>query len=74
MTSRRLWGRGRGRSRTRGSYSSGSVRGTHWLTEDRCNGTLTRVLVGIVEVQDFVRHETILVGAGESYFARAAIR
>lgn len=74
VTSRRLWGRGRGRFRTRGSYSSGSVRGTHWLTEDRCNGTLTRVLVGIVEVRDFVRHETILVGKGESYFARPALR
>lgn len=71
VTSRRLWGRGRGRFRTRGSYSSGSVRGTHWLTEDRCNGTRTRVLSGVVEVQDFVLHETILVGAGESYFARA---
>ena len=68
---RRLWGRGTGRFRTRGSYSSGSVRGTHWLTEDRCNGTLTRVRSGVVEVRDFVRHVTVRVRAGQSYFARA---
>jgi hypothetical protein len=67
---RRLWGRGRGSFRTRGSYSSGSVRGTEWLTEDRCNGTLTRVRSGVVEVRDFVRHVTVFVRAGESYFAK----
>jgi hypothetical protein len=67
---RRLWGRGRGSFRTRGSYSSGSVRGTEWLTEDRCNGTLTRVRSGVVEVRDFVQHLTVFVRAGESYFAK----
>src|SRR5512132_1999604 len=45
---RRLWGRGHGRYRTRGRYSSGTVRGTKWLTEDRCNGTLTVVRNGVV--------------------------
>jgi hypothetical protein len=29
------------------------VRGTRWLTEDRCDGTLTRVVRGTVEVEDF---------------------
>ena len=41
---RRLWGKGKGRFRTRGKRSSALVRGTTWLVEDRCDGsTLTRV-------------------------------
>ena len=50
---RRLWGDGKGRFRTRGRYSAASVRGTRWLVEDRCDGTLTRVARGIVDVEDF---------------------
>lgn len=50
---RRLWGNGRGRFRTRGRYSAATVRGTKWLVEDRCDGTLTRVARGEVEVVDF---------------------
>lgn len=38
---RRLWGRGRGRFRTRGRNGSATVRGTTWLTEDECQGTAT---------------------------------
>ena len=38
---RRLWGSGKGKFRTRGRYSSATVRGTVWKTEDRCDGTLT---------------------------------
>ena len=33
---RRLWGDGKGRFRTKGEYSSATVRGTKWLVEDRC--------------------------------------
>ena len=36
---RRLWGKGKGRFRTRGKRSSALVRGTTWLVEDRCNDT-----------------------------------
>jgi len=54
---RRLWGDGRGRFRTRGRYSAATVRGTKWLTEDRCEGTLTRVDRGEVEVEDFTVDE-----------------
>ena len=44
---RRLWGKGKGRFRTRGKRSSALVRGTTWLVEDRCNDTtLTRVRAG----------------------------
>ena len=50
---RRLWGDGRGAFRTAGRYSAATVRGTRWLTEDRCDGTVTRVLRGEVEVDDF---------------------
>jgi hypothetical protein len=38
---RRLFGRAHGRFRTRGRNSSATVRGTEWLTEDRCTGTVT---------------------------------
>jgi hypothetical protein len=38
---RRVFGRARGRFRTRGRNSSATVRGTDWLTEDRCEGTVT---------------------------------
>ena len=50
---RRLWGDGHGRFRTAGHYSAATVRGTKWLTEDRCDGTVTRVVRGTVEVEDF---------------------
>jgi DNA-binding beta-propeller fold protein YncE len=68
---RRLWGRADGRFRTRGRYSSGTVRGTRWLTVDRCDGTLTVVREGTVAVQDLVLDRTVLVDAGERYLARA---
>ena len=68
---RRLWGSGHGRFRTRGRYGSATVRGTVWLTEDRCDGTRVRVARGRVAVRDHVRHRTVLVAAGHSYLARA---
>jgi Ca2+-binding RTX toxin-like protein len=66
---RRLWGSGRGRFRTRGRYASASVRGTKWLTEDACGGTLTRVEEGSVTVRDFGYRREVIVRAGQSYFA-----
>ena len=45
---RRLWGDGKGRFRTEGSYSSATVRGTKWLVQDSCTSTLTRVVRGRV--------------------------
>ena len=67
---RRLWGDGKGRFRTEGSYSSATVRGTKWLVEDRCTSTLTRVARGRVTVRDFVKHKTVIVRAGKRYIAR----
>jgi streptogramin lyase len=67
---RRLWGKGKGRFRTKGRFSSASVRGTTWLTEDRCDGTLTLVRQGVVSVYDQVKKKTITVRAGRSYLAK----
>jgi hypothetical protein len=68
---RRLWGKGKGRFRTRGRYSSGTVRGTNWLTTDYCDGTETRVVSGVVSVFDFVTKKTIILKPPKSYFAKA---
>jgi predicted outer membrane repeat protein len=67
---RRLWGDGKGKFRTKGSFSSATVRGTKWLVEDRCTSTLTRVARGKVAVKDFVKHKTVLVKAGKRYIAK----
>ena len=68
---RRLRSSARGRFRTRGRYSAATVRGTVWLTADRCDGTLTKVSRGRVAVRDFRRRRTVVVRAGKSYLARA---
>ena len=66
---RRLWGSGKGKFRTRGKYSSATVRGTIWKTEDRCDGTLTQVQDGSVTVRDFGRKRDFVIRAGKSYLA-----
>jgi hypothetical protein len=68
---RRLWGSGKGRFATKGRYSSATVRGTIWLTQDQCNGTLVSVRQGIVQVRDFRGHKTVNVRPGHSYLAKA---
>jgi hypothetical protein len=67
---RQLWGNGKGRFRTRGNYSSATVRGTFWLTADRCDGTFTRVRQGVIEVRDLRLRRTIRLRAGQTYLAR----
>jgi hypothetical protein len=67
---RHLWGDGKGSFRTTGKYSSATVRGTKWLVQDSCAGTLTRVVRGTVTVRDTVKHKTVIVRAGKSYLAR----
>jgi hypothetical protein len=71
---RRLWGDGKGRFRTKGKYGAATVRGTKWLTEDRCRSTLVRVRRGKVSVRDAVKRKTVLVRKGHSYVARAKKR
>ena len=68
---RRLWGSGKGRFTTRGRYSAATVRGTKWLTQDQCNGTLTRVVRGVVRVRNFRARKIVNVRAGHSYLALA---
>jgi hypothetical protein len=67
----KLWGSGKGKFRTDGKYSSATVRGTIWLVEDRCDGTLTQVKRGVVSVRDIKRKKTVKVKAGHSYLASA---
>jgi hypothetical protein len=69
--SRRLWGNGKGRYRTRGRSSSATVRGTIWLTKDSCNGTTTVVRQGTVTVRDFGKRKNVTVKAPKRYTARA---
>ena len=66
-----LQGDGKGSFRTRGRNSAATVRGTKWLTQERCDGTLTRVTRGTVSVRDTRARRTVVVRAGRSYLARA---
>ncbi len=68
---RRLWGKDhRGRFRTHGRDSVATVRGTQWVTTDRCDGTLTRVREGKVIVRDLHRKRNVVLTAGRAYLAR----
>jgi hypothetical protein len=67
----KLWGSGKGKFRTDGKYSSATVRGTIWLVQDECDGTLTKVRRGVVTVRDIKRKKTVKVKAGHSYLASA---
>jgi hypothetical protein len=67
----RLWGKDRhGRYHTHGGNSVAAVRGTTWLTEERCTGTFTRVTAGAVAVRDLRTHKEVMLRAGRSYLAR----
>jgi hypothetical protein len=68
---RKLWGDGKGRFRTKGQYSAATIRGTTWLVRDTCTTTLTRVTEGSVSVRDAVKKKTVVVRAGNRYTARA---
>jgi hypothetical protein len=61
---------GHGKFRTTGRYSAATVRGTIYTVADQCNGTLTHVIRDTVLVNDFTRHTTILLHAGQSYLAK----
>jgi hypothetical protein len=68
---RRLWGSGKGRFRTVGHRAHAIVRGTVWLTEERCNGTYVQVNQGVVSVQDLTLKKTVTVKAPHHYLAPA---
>jgi hypothetical protein len=64
---RRLFAKGKGRFRTRGSFAAATVRGTSWITEDDCGATRITVRKGVVAVLDLVKKKTVSVRAGHSY-------
>jgi hypothetical protein len=68
--SRRLWGDGKGKFRTKGQYSAATIRGTKWLVTDTCTTTVTRVVQGSVSVRDEQAKKTVVVRAGKRYTAR----
>jgi hypothetical protein len=68
---RKLWGDGKGKVRTKGSYSAATVRGTKWLVQDTCTSTTTRVTQGVVLVRDLVKQRNVTVRKGGRYTARA---
>jgi hypothetical protein len=67
---RKLWGDGKGKFRTRGQYGAATIRGTKWLVQDSCAGTQVRVTEGSVLVRDDVRKKNVVVRKGKRYTAR----
>ena len=53
-----------------GRYSIGGSFGTSWITEDRCDGTLTTVLSGTVRVRDLWHERMGLVRSGDPSLAK----
>ena len=74
VRARKLWGRGKGRFRTRGRNSSATVRGTTWLQKDTCTTTTTVVREGVVIVKDFAKRKNVRVKAPKRYVARQSRR
>jgi hypothetical protein len=66
-----LHAKAHGHFRTSGRKASATVRGTIWVTTERCDGTLIRAIEHTVVVTDLVRHKTIALTQGHSYLARA---
>ncbi len=66
---RQIWGDGKGSFRTQGKYASATVRGTNWLTADRCDGTQVKVVRGVIQVSDFPKRKQVRVAAGRTYLA-----
>ncbi len=67
----RLNANSHGHFTARGQYSASTVRGTIWSVENRCDGTLTRVTRGVVQVRDFRLRRTVTLFTGQSYLAKA---
>ena len=62
-------GNGHGHFSTRGRYAAATVRGTIWEMADYANGSLCADKVGVVSVLDLVKSSTVLLRAGQNYFA-----
>ena len=68
---RKLWTNAHGSFSTKGNYAAATVRGTEWLTEDLCEGTLISVKRDRVSVANLVNHRRVAVKAGHRYLAKA---
>jgi hypothetical protein len=68
---RQLWGQdNHGRFRSHGRRGQATVRGTKWLTQDRCDGTLFAVRKGAIAVKAKGVRKAVLLRAGQRYLAR----
>lgn len=67
---RHLWGKGKGKFRTKGKHASATVRGTSWLTQDFADRTYVRVTQGTVDVYDKKKRKHVIVKAHRSYVAK----
>jgi hypothetical protein len=63
---RRLRGRAHGRFRTVGRNSAATVRGTTWLTEDRCDGTVVTSEEGTVDTTTQLGPQNFQLAPGQS--------
>jgi hypothetical protein len=63
---RRLRARARGHFRTRGGNAAATVRGTTWLTEDRCDGTVITSQEGTVDTTTQLGSQDFQLQPGQS--------
>ncbi len=68
---RKLWTEGHGHYTTKGSYATGAVLGTRWLTEDLCEGTLIYVATDKVLVTNLHTHRKVVVTAHHHLLVKA---
>jgi hypothetical protein len=66
-------GPAKGIFRAVGAASTTTVRRGTWITQDKCNGTLTEVGRGRALVRDIRRRRTVTVRPGAAYLARARL-
>jgi hypothetical protein len=70
-STRLVWGSdNHGHFSTRGANALATVRGTMWMTEDRCDGTLTRVVKGQVTVRNLRTGHSFTIRAGHKRLVR----
>jgi hypothetical protein len=65
---RALFGNAHGRFRTRGRNSSATVRGTQWSVVDRCDGTVTSDMAGVVDTTSRKLQATLKPGQTVHYY------
>ena len=68
-----LWGHAKGSFRTKGRHAAATIRGTTWLVEERCDGTLVKVRQGTVLVHDATINKNVTIKGPPThrYFAKA---